>query len=209
MLNFVPWPARALDTGADAVALVARVVRGERAALEALYRREAGAVYRYALALCGNEAWAADATQDAFASFAQNAAAFDAQRGSLGAYLAGAARHSLLALWRRARAEVALQNTDADDAEPDEDHADAAGAVAGQAADPEALLVRVQSTRELWRALHRLPFIYREPIVLVDLQERAYAEAARIAGIELNTLRTRLHRGRLRLAQLLGAGVPA
>jgi len=40
-------------------------------------------------------------------------------------------------------------------------------------------------------------------IVLVDLQERAYAEAARIAGVELNTLRTRLHRGRARLLAAL------
>jgi RNA polymerase sigma-70 factor (ECF subfamily) len=42
-------------------------------------------------------------------------------------------------------------------------------------------------------------------VVLVDLQERPYAEAARIAGIELNTMRTRLHRARSRLSALLGA----
>jgi RNA polymerase sigma-70 factor (ECF subfamily) len=35
------------------------------------------------------------------------------------------------------------------------------------------------------------------------LQERPYAEAAAIAGVELNTLRTRLHRGRQKLAALL------
>ena len=39
--------------------------------------------------------------------------------------------------------------------------------------------------------------------VLVDLQERPYAEAARIAGVELNTLRSRLHRGRARLLAAL------
>jgi len=43
----------------------------------------------------------------------------------------------------------------------------------------------------------------REALVLVDLQERSYAEAAQVAGVELNTLRTRLHRGRARLADLL------
>ena len=39
--------------------------------------------------------------------------------------------------------------------------------------------------------------------LLVDLQERPYADAARIAGIEINTLRTRLHRARTRLAAML------
>ena len=202
MSSFAPWQAPERD--ADVATLVACIARGERAALEALYRREAGAVYRYALALSGNEAWAADATQDAFVAFAQRPAAYDAQRGSLGAYLAGAARHTLLALWRRARAELVLQDADLDADADDDAHAERAHDVAS----PEQLLVRVQSTRELWRALAALPFIYREPVVLVDLQERSYLDAARIAGIELNTLRTRLHRARLRLAQLLGAGDP-
>ena len=199
MSSFAPWQAPERD--ADVATLVACIARGERAALEALYRREAGAVYRYALALSGNEAWAADATQDAFITFAQRPAAFDASRGSLGAYLAGAARHTLLALWRQARGELVLQDADADD--------DAHAEQAHDVASPEQLLVRAQSTRELWQALDALPFIYREPVVLVDLQERSYLDAARIAGIELNTLRTRLHRARLRLAHLLGAGVNA
>jgi RNA polymerase sigma-70 factor (ECF subfamily) len=42
--------------------------------------------------------------------------------------------------------------------------------------------------------------------VLVDLQLRPYAVAAAIAGIELNTLRTRVHRARTRLAQALRGG---
>ena len=70
--------------------------------LEALYRQQAGPVYRYALALSGNAAWAADATQDAFVALAQKPTAFDPTRGSLGAYLAGAARHALLGRWREA-----------------------------------------------------------------------------------------------------------
>ena len=54
-------------------------------------------------------------------------------------------------------------------------------------------------------ALRQLPAPFREAVVLVDLQERPYAEAARIAGVQINTLRTRLHRARGKLAVLLGA----
>lgn len=203
MMSFVPWQVR--SESADAATLVARVTRGDRAALAALYRREAGPVYRYALALCGNEAWAADVTHDAFIAFAQRPEAFEPQRGSLGAYLAGAARHGVLALWRQARTTLSPADLGGDDDASDGDSGDTDAAHAS----PETLLVRAQTTRELWRALDALSFVYREAVVLVDLQERPYADAARIAGIELNTLRTRLHRARARLAQLLGAGDPS
>jgi RNA polymerase sigma-70 factor (ECF subfamily) len=196
MLMFMPRSPhdRAASTGA--ASLAQRVARGDRLALEEIYRREAAAVYRYALALSGNPAWAADAVQEAFVVFSQRAEAFDEQRATLGAYLAGVARHHLLAQWRQLRAET-----------PSEEPGEEPGASLAEgdvaAASPETLMVRAQGTEALWAALRRLPLPMREVLVLVDLQERPYADAAQIAGIELNTLRTRLHRARLRLAALL------
>lgn len=193
MIPFVPWSRAAASPPPAAesdAALAARVARGDAHALDALYRREAGAVYRFALALAGNAAWAADATQDAFLAFADRAHAFDAARGTLGAYLAGIARHALLAQVRRAGADVALD----DEAEG----ADPQGTTA-----PEVLLVRRQDDGALWAAIRDLPWPFREALVLVDLQERSYQEAAAIAGVALNTLRTRLHRARARLARAL------
>lgn len=183
------------------MALAARVGQGDRLALEEAYRREAGPVYRYALALCGNPAWAADATQEAFIAFAERSDGFDERRGSLGAYLAGVARHSLLAQWRHARQEAPAE----DPLEAGAHVAEGSAAQALAQPSPEQLLVQAQSTAELWAALRQLPWAMREALVLVDLQDRPYAEAAQIAGLELNTLRTRLHRARARLAQLLGA----
>jgi RNA polymerase sigma-70 factor (ECF subfamily) len=192
MMPFVPWKTTdraAIDTGA----LLRRLAEGDGQALGEIYRREAGPVYRYALALCGNAAWAADATQEAFVVLATKAQGYDVSRGALGAYLAGVARHALAALWREGRLEVPL---------PEDDEALAPQEAA---ASPETLLVQAQDGSLLWAALRRLPTPFREALVLVDLQERPYADAARIAGIEINTLRTRLHRARLKLAALLGA----
>jgi RNA polymerase sigma-70 factor (ECF subfamily) len=193
MLAFMPWTPRRIDAAegraADA-ALAARVGAGDAQALDALYRRDAGAVYRYALALAGNPAWAADATQEAFIGFAQRPQGFDAALGSLAAYLAGMARHRLLRLAREAAAAPAEADEEAGHAVED--------------ASPEALLVARQDQAALWDALRGLPWPQREALILVDVQQRPYAEAAAIAGIELNTLRTRVHRARLRLAAALG-----
>lgn len=198
MMTFVPWNRTRADGAAAAAdstaALVLRLAAGETAVLAELYEREAGAVYRYALALCGNAGWAADAVQEAFVALATRPAGFDASRGVLGAYLAGVARHALAAQRRELRLE---------DPWPDDD--DEHRLPAADESSPEALLVRTQDGQSVWAALRQLPAVFREAIVLVDLQERPYADAARIAGIELNTLRTRVHRARLKLAALLGA----
>ena len=194
MMAFVPMVGPA--GGGDIPALLARLRRGDAGALEPLYRRESGAVYRYALALGGNAAWAADAMQDAFVALAAKPEAFDPLRGSLGAYLAGMARHALLSRWREARRTVDV----------DERAADQEQEALGAAESPEALLVRAQEQAEVWQAIQALAWPFREALVLVDLQERPYAEAARIAGIEINTLRTRLHRARHKLAIALNAG---
>ena len=193
MMSFVPWkrPAAGPAPGSAAPAAVAALAAGDRSALAPLYEAEAGPVYRYALALCGNAAWAADATQEAFMALAARPQTFDPARGALGAWLAGVARHALSAQWRELRHETPLPEDD------DETAADT------EPASPESLLVRAQDAAAVWAALRQLPTPFREAVVLVDLQERPYAEAAAIAGVELNTLRTRVHRGRLRLAALL------
>ncbi|MEW6704965.1 MAG: RNA polymerase sigma factor [Pseudomonadota bacterium] len=187
-MSFKLWAQRAPT---DEAVLVSRLLRGDRLALDHLYRQEAGEVYRFALAMCGNPAWSADATQDAFVQLALQPGGFDPAKGVLRAYLCGIVRHKLLARWRDAGA---ADGDDADEAAADPD-----------APSPETLLVRLQSHRALWAAVRELPWPFREALVLVDLQERSYAEAAQIAGVELNTLRTRLHRARLRLAQALSS----
>jgi RNA polymerase sigma-70 factor (ECF subfamily) len=200
MLDSMSWLTRlgfvADSSGrqADAAALLAKAIRGDQAALSLLYRRESGAVYRYALALCGDEAAALDAMQEAFTQLLQQPQGFDATRGALGAYLAGIARHQLLRRFREAKRFVAQIEGEEEDGD---------GSAAAPASD--SLLVRAEAGEQLWSAIRRLPWSQREALVLVDLQERAYQEAADVAGVSVDVLRTRLHRARQRLATLLGA----
>jgi RNA polymerase sigma-70 factor (ECF subfamily) len=180
----------AAETDAQLARLIAQ---GDRQALARLYARDSAAVYRYGLAMCGNPAWAADAMQEAFMQFIQQSRGYASERGALGGYLCGIARHLLLAQMREPQVPRREDDEDADPAAQKPAHTDG----------PLELLVARQSTEALLAAVHQLPLPFREALILVDLQEYDYAQAAQICGAPLNTLRTRLFRARKQLAQLL------
>ena len=184
----MPWPRR---QPADESDLMGRLAAGDRQALDLIYRAEAAQVYRFALAMSGNSAWAADAVQDAFIHLAEKPGGYDRTLGPLRAYLCGITRYKLLARWRESSAHAVLEEEDEAAFDTPKTHS------------PESDLARSQDTRSLWREIGRLPWVFREAVVLVDIQERTYIEAAQIAGVEVNTLRTRLHRARRRLAEAL------
>jgi RNA polymerase sigma-70 factor, ECF subfamily len=165
-----------------------RIGAGDSVALADLYRRESGRVYRYALAMCGNEATAADVTQDTFIAFARRPGGFDPSKGTLQGYLMGVVRHHVLAAIRQMHDPLEAVTEEAADTQ-----------------DPDSLLIAKSDHAALMAAIAQLPVVFREALVLVELQEMSYADAAVLAGIELNTLRTRLHRAKKKLAELLGA----
>jgi RNA polymerase sigma-70 factor (ECF subfamily) len=186
------WPKRRHTEETD---LIGRLAAGDRQALDLIYRAEAGEVYRFGLAMCGNAAWSADAVQDAFVHLAEKPQGYNREQGPLRAYLCGIARHKLLARWRESSGMATIDPQLGEDEGPLHD--------TPHTHSPDLDFARSQDTQALWRAIARLPWAFREAVVLVDIQERTYTEAAQIAGIEINTLRTRLHRARKRLAELL------
>lgn len=186
---------RSPHTEPEGPSVLSRLADGDLSVFDEIYRGCSGPVYRYALALCGDSNLAADALHEAFVALFERPQAFDPGRGTLGAYLAGCARYAVLARWRDPLHQATPIDTDDDDGTGSDDHAP----------DPLQSALRGADGAALDLALRALPWPFREAVVLVDLQERDYREAAQIAGVPLNTLRTRLLRGRRRLARALGA----
>ena len=181
-------PASLTETRASSdAALAARLACGDGKALEPLYRRHRGALYRFALLWSGQPAVAADVTQDVFLYLLTNAGEFDAERGAMLPWLLGIARNLV-----RRRLRIG------DDAPLDE-----SAELPDLRPAPDAALMAQQDIEALRRAITALPPHYRDVVVLVELAERSYAEAAAICGCELNTIRSRLSRGRALLAQWL------
>ena len=182
--------------------MMRRIAAGDMQALAWLYQRDANKIMRYCLAVAHNEQLAADALQDTFVALASaQTNGFDASKGSLQGFLMGIARHQLLAALRAGTKFVSLTGCEGDAQEfiePLELATDAHNDL-----DPLRLQVARQSTHALMAAVAQLPFAFREVLVLIDLQEQSYEETAALTGVPLNTVRTRLHRARKRLAEQL------
>lgn len=77
--------------------------------------------------------------------------------------------------------------------------------------DPVAVATQEEklALRDLERALAKLPFEQREVLLLIGLEEFSYDEAARIVGIPVGTVMSRLSRARERLRALLAGEIAA
>ena len=67
--------------------------------------------------------------------------------------------------------------------------------------DPLGDLTRAESVEKLRQAVLALPAHYREVVVLCELHEMSYVEAAGALGCAVGTVRSRLHRARAMLAE--------
>jgi RNA polymerase sigma-70 factor (ECF subfamily) len=72
--------------------------------------------------------------------------------------------------------------------------------------NPLAELTAAEMLDDLWQAVLTLPLKYREAVVLCDLQEMDYVDAAAVMGCPVGTVRSRLHRARDLLLQKLKSG---
>ena len=156
---------------------------GNEDAFTALYRRRQGPVYRFALHMSGSPQMAEEVVQEVFIFLLQRGRDFDPDRAALGAYLFGVARNYVRRAMEKSYSE-AMHTTPAEDDDP----------ALVTDFDPVRDMARVQTTQAVRKAVLSLPEHYREVVVLCDLQDQTYADAAEALGCALGTVRSRLHR---------------
>jgi RNA polymerase sigma-70 factor, ECF subfamily len=165
--------------------LLRMMLSGDEEAFTALYRRRQGPVYRFALQMTGSIVIAEDVTQEVFLGLLLQTAKYDAARGSLSSFLYGVARNLV---YRRIEHTSELEDYAASDDVLDD-------------------LTRRETIENVRLAVLSLPAVYREAVVLCDLQEISYEEAAVALDCPVGTVRSRLNRGRSMLAQKLAVKV--
>jgi RNA polymerase sigma factor (sigma-70 family) len=152
------------------------------AALDDLYRRHVGDVYRYTYAVLGNHADAEDVTQTTFVNALRALERGDEPREP-SSWLLAISHNIVRQRWRQA----AVRPTEVE----------LAVDVPDESAEPDVEL------DELVRALQRIPPAQREAIVMRELEGRSYNEISELLGLSISALETLLFRARRSLAEEL------
>jgi len=174
--------------------LLKLMLAGNEEALSTLYHRRQHNLYQFALQMSGSPEISEDVTQEVFMVLIRQGGTFDETRGSLNSFLLGIARNLVRRRMSREQFYVSLDNETDDLMIPDEYHQ--GGNLIDELARDEAVeLVR--------KAVLSLPARYREVVVLCDLQEMSYLEAASVLNCAVGTVRSRLHRARTFLLEKL------
>jgi len=168
-------------------ALIGRIARGDRLAMQVLFARHHVRIYRYVLRLLRDEMAAEDVIGDVFLDVWRQANRFEG-RSAVSTWLIAIARFKALSLLRKRR-EVGL---DEETAEAIEETSD----------DPELAVTKQDKGEKLRKCLALLSREHREVIDLVYYHEKSVEEVAQIVGIPENTVKTRMFYARTKLGDL-------
>src|SRR5580698_6639336 len=164
---------------------------GSDAAMATLYQRHGGLVYRFTLRMSRNTAVAEEITQEVFLSLLSQMERFDSERGALSTWLCGIARRQVWKHFERnGNSAEGLDDTDVAEPESPDD-------------GPAELLLRSEAVSLVRAGLDRLPAVLREVVILCALEEMSYEQAAHILALPVGTVRSRLHRAKKRLSDLV------
>lgn len=171
--------------------LLTGMLAGDEEAFAALYRRRQGGIYRFALQMSGSSALSEDVTQEVFMMLMRNGLNYDPTRGPLSAFLIGVARNLVRQRLGREQIYVSM-----------DDDGEGSGVDRFYALEsPLEELSRGETIESIRRAVLSLPARYREVVVLCELQELSYSDAATILDCAIGTVRSRLHRARAMLLE--------
>ena len=149
-------------------------------------------LYNLAHWLTGDRADAEDLVQETYAKALKGIKSF--QEGTnFRAWMYTILRNAFLT----SRSGLKVQNETS--LEDDQGH----GPIPAHTATPESIVLQLESSAVVIDAIAALPVVYREVVLLSDIEELSYKETARVLGVPIGTVMSRLSRGRNLLKQKL------
>jgi RNA polymerase sigma-70 factor (ECF subfamily) len=176
--------------------LLAAARQGDAAALETLLVRYQPQLYRFGLRMCGNENDAGDVAQESLISMARSLRDFRGD-ASVSSWLYTIARRFCIKKRRRSKFAPAREES------LDAPGIDAAQRLADPAPSPEQAATNRELQHALTLAIDRLEPAQREALVLRDIEGLSAAEVARVLGVSVDAVKSRLHRARVAVRQAL------
>jgi len=181
--------------------LLERARTGDRQAIEALLERHQAQVYRFGMKMCRDPEDAKDVLQDTLISMARGVRDF---RGasSISTWLYTIARS--FCIKKRRRSKFAPE----DERSLDTEMIAEGRQLADPGRSPDEALAGKQVEHALEQAIRGLEPMYREVLLLRDVEGLTASEVAEIVGVTVQAVKSRLHRARLsvraQVAPLLG-----
>jgi RNA polymerase sigma-70 factor (ECF subfamily) len=168
--------------------LVERHLAGDPDAFQQIVLEHEKRVYAVAYRMCGNSEDARDVSQEVFINAFRALPRFRVD-APLSVWFYRSTVNATINLLRKRRPASSL-----DEAEFD---------VPDQRRRPEDLAMASSVGDAVHEALDRLPEEFRAAVVLRDLEDLDYSEIAHVLEVPIGTVRSRIHRGRALLAELL------
>jgi RNA polymerase sigma-70 factor (ECF subfamily) len=172
--------------------LITAAMAGDRAAMDALLRSHHDRVYAVCRRITGNDADAADATQEALIAIVRGLGRFDGRSAFSTWVYRIATNASLDELRRRKRRPMVVVDDPVTHELPDHDGGDRIDGLG------DRMVIDA--------ALRLVPEDFRVPLVMRDVCDLDYAEIAETLDIPIGTVKSRIARGRGALAHILRAG---
>ncbi|HWF13947.1 MAG TPA: sigma-70 family RNA polymerase sigma factor [Candidatus Acidoferrales bacterium] len=180
------------------LALIRLALAGDRQAFETLVRRHEKRVFRVTLAVLGNVEDAEDAMQETFIKTYRNLGHFRGD-SKFTTWLTRIAVNESIQKRQSRRSSVPLEES------TEVECKSIPGRFEPWLTNPEKLYGKQEVRRLVEEAIRALPLIYRETLVLRDIEEMSAEEAAEALGIKVPALKSRLLRARLLLRESLAA----
>jgi RNA polymerase sigma-70 factor (ECF subfamily) len=171
--------------------IIRECLEGRQGAWETLMNTYAKRVFNMAYQFCGNREEAEDLTQDIFLKLHHALSKFDFQK-NFTAWLLTLSKNYLIDEYRRTKWERTQR-----------DEFDERVLAQSTLSGPEDNLARKETQAIIWEGLNRLSSEMRMAVILRDLQGRSYEEMAEILDLPLGTVKSRVNRARLALAEVL------
>ena len=178
-------------SGPSDASLVARIAVGDERALQMIYERYSPLVYGLSRRVTASTAHAEEITQEVFVYLWQNPDRFDAERGTLRAFLGAVAHRRSVDEVRRNTRRVAREDR-----------------IGGDATNLDMIEIsdgveRSQTAERVRAAVSSLPEQQREAVLLAYFGGFTFRQVAEQLGIPEGTAKSRLRLGLSKLAVLL------
>lgn len=193
------------DTPED-IALIASSLKGDQQAFGRLVRRYEDLVFRYAFKLCRDREAAEEVLQDTFINVFRKLEQFD-RRSKFSTWLYRVVTNGCLMRLRKTKLAKASVSIDSPEGFSDHPRFDEDGhilqTIPSWRDTPLDGVLNRETRHHLDRAIAKLPPDHRSVFVLRDVEERSAEETARILGLSVPAVKSRLHRARAFLREEL------